>query len=490
MKKYSLIRNTLMALTMTACGISSAAAFAPKSFTPMDVQVAAEGAAAAGVTLPSGYAWYKFANHTHTTYSDGYVSLEERLQEAASNGADAVSILDHRTQDACSDPLFTTTNGCVPMCGEEWGWDFHVGMLNMEAGDPMRGWSLEAAIPVALSRGATLVVHHPFTIGSAPWPYADFNVGIRCIEVWTTLAYSFSGSIEATAWWNGFLKKGRLVVAIGGSDMHTSGNSLSPCNYVLATSPQPDALQQAIEAGRITISADSAAARCFVWCDADGDGTYESPVGTTVPVTEHRTLPFRVEVYSGEGRTLNIITSTGPLASLTVGEGDPWRADLLATVEPNTKDYVRAEIPDPDDALNPMDCITNPIYVNFTDGDADGDGLSDAFESQIGTDKYDADTDGDGISDSFEVGYDGNSNDYNPYDPANNQTGTDLDAASNDTDGDGVKDRYEETFGTNPLDPSSKPALPVAPYAMWLLFLLCLSAGGSVLQRQGAAWKE
>lgn len=42
-------------------------------------------------------------------------------------------------------------------------------------------------------------------------------------------------------------------------------------------------------------------------------------------------------------------------------------------------------------------------------GDADGDGLSDAVEERIGTDKYNPDTDGDGVTDLIEVGPEPNS---------------------------------------------------------------------------------
>jgi hypothetical protein len=65
--------------------------------------------------------------------------------------------------------------------------------------------------------------------------------------------------------------------------------------------------------------------------------------------------------------------------------------------------------------------------------DADGDGLSDADEADLGTDPDDDDSDDDGLSDGDEV-----------------DAGTDP--LDEDTDGDGYSDGYEVDEGTDPLD--------------------------------------
>ena len=68
--------------------------------------------------------------------------------------------------------------------------------------------------------------------------------------------------------------------------------------------------------------------------------------------------------------------------------------------------------------------------------DPDGDGLTNAEEEVLGTDKYEYDTDGDGVDDGTEVGL-----------------GTDpLDS---DTDDDGLTDGEELDINTDPLDPDT-----------------------------------
>jgi len=89
--------------------------------------------------------------------------------------------------------------------------------------------------------------------------------------------------------------------------------------------------------------------------------------------------------------------------------------------------------------------------------DTDGDGLSDSFETSIGTNPNEIDSDFDGLNDDVEVGYDGNVGAYDPFHPTTNATGTDLDANSADTDQDGLTDDEEVNNSSDPLDDQSWP---------------------------------
>jgi len=79
------------------------------------------------------------------------------------------------------------------------------------------------------------------------------------------------------------------------------------------------------------------------------------------------------------------------------------------------------------------------------DGDADGDGLTNAFEITIGTDPLKADTDGDGIPDGWEVFYG-----LNPLDATD---------ASKDSDNDGLTNLQEYQMGLNPRNPNRVPPI-------------------------------
>jgi LPXTG-motif cell wall-anchored protein len=88
-----------------------------------------------------------------------------------------------------------------------------------------------------------------------------------------------------------------------------------------------------------------------------------------------------------------------------------------------------------DHGMDPLDPADDAAMLD-PNADPDGDGLTNAEEDALGTDKFDADTDNDGLKDGAEVK-------KHKTDP--------LDA---DTDNGGVNDGDEVANGTNPLDGS------------------------------------
>ena len=81
--------------------------------------------------------------------------------------------------------------------------------------------------------------------------------------------------------------------------------------------------------------------------------------------------------------------------------------------------------------------------------DSDGDGLSDDFERQIGTDPNQPDTDGDGMHDGWEHKYG-----FNPL-VNNDDTNVDSDETNDstyDADNDGLTNKQEADWGTDPND--------------------------------------
>ncbi len=427
----------------------------PPHFSNMPLEYVTEGDVA-GITPPNGWKWIYFANHTHTEYSDGQGDVEGRIKEAARFGADIVSITDHRTMDQCDDPEFVPHDGCIPMRGVEWGGGGHAGILNMTGTDPLNkkpdgtGYTITETIPLALARGGSIFINHPCY--STLWPHSFVHAGIKGIEVWTTNFPDITESGAARAWWSGMVAQGSILVAIGGSDNHVPNwlctnisNSNTPCNRVLAASSQPGDVMDGVNAGRLVVNTPKGGPHAYLWCDQNGDGIYETPMGDTVPVTSLKRLRFRVEVREGQYSTLTVFSLNGSIER-SIGSGNPWRADFEADVRPDTKDFFRAEIKS---VVGAIQCVTNPIYINYTPGDADSDGASDALEQAYGLPFYHSDADGDGVRDGFETGYDGNLNAYTPW-----PYGEDMNANSNDTDGDGVYDADELSRGTNPLRPN------------------------------------
>lgn len=100
--------------------------------------------------------------------------------------------------------------------------------------------------------------------------------------------------------------------------------------------------------------------------------------------------------------------------------------------------------------------IPESTVDTVTDGDTDGDGLTDDKEITFyGTDPNNADTDGDGIIDGNEVGYWGDNWNYD-YDGDSI-----INLLDPDSDNDGLLDGLELSHGSNPSVFDSKPLFPI-----------------------------
>ena len=107
----------------------------------------------------------------------------------------------------------------------------------------------------------------------------------------------------------------------------------------------------------------------------------------------------------------------------------------------------------PGPTLRPL--VVGGAPVIATAGDSDGDGLPDAYESEIETNPEANDSDGDGIFDGLEV--------LNGSDPLDSQSGTISDA-----DGDGAADQIEKRLGSNPSNADGDlDQLPDAWELLW-----------------------
>ncbi len=115
----------------------------------------------------------------------------------------------------------------------------------------------------------------------------------------------------------------------------------------------------------------------------------------------------------------------------------------------------------------------NPEDPDDSDGDHDGDGLTNLAEFRLGSNPIHGDTDGDGLLDGEEVLIHGthplilDSDGDGVPDPWELQYGLDpqLDDAEGDLDGDGWTNLQEFEEGTDPTDPVSRP-LPLTAYSI------------------------
>ena len=160
----------------------------------------------------------------------------------------------------------------------------------------------------------------------------------------------------------------------------------------------------------------------------------------------------RVHCREASGDDLTAHTTTHQLAMLlAAGDEVTCTWDLVPTDAQDEK---------PASETSPTPTIPAPEEV-----DADGDGLTDEVETELGTDPVLPDSDADGVSDSDEIDFYGT----DALDPDTDDDGLGdadelLTYGANpllaDTDGDGISDGEEVTAGSDALDAASTPATP------------------------------
>ncbi|HDQ99187.1 MAG TPA: hypothetical protein ENN51_02725 [candidate division WOR-3 bacterium] len=82
----------------------------------------------------SRHSWYLGSPHSHTTYSDGMLSVHDLLEWAERDGGHYHAITDHNTLDQCADTAFHRFGRLEPMRGTEWtNWDSgHANLLGIQ----------------------------------------------------------------------------------------------------------------------------------------------------------------------------------------------------------------------------------------------------------------------------------------------------------------------------------------------------------------------
>jgi len=179
--------------------------------------------------------------------------------------------------------------------------------------------------------------------------------------------------------------------------------------------------------------------RAFI--DLNGNRTLDpfEPVGYAFEsVSQGGYVPMKVDL-SGEGSSSKSNVRIVIRDRDTDGDHlpDGWEWMYFGTLAKGANDI----------GVNGLTLLRNyeiePLDLDPTKDDYDGDGLSDFFEITYGDMK---------AGRPLDVSH------YNPYDPVTNPSGTDLNPAKWDTDGDGLSDGYEIAHGLDPLNPNDGAA--------------------------------
>ena len=317
--------------------------------------------------------WLAGDLHVHTTYShDSYGgpsddntgpeeahtagwSVGEQFQNAATRGLDFLFITDHDDVRSQADAGFGS-GGVIGMPGYENSLDGHAQILGAtklyDKGDKKAAAVLAAANALRID-GGLFQVNHPFEGSTGGPDDVDWKllyaVQPDTVEVWNISRLyqppfpSASNNDEAVRYWEGWLDRGAMVAATGGSDNHWRSTFAAqgvgqPTTWVFAAEPTPKGVLDGVRAGRTFIShqpPNAAGPRLFL----EGEGVM---VGDEVTPGAQ----LRVRVENGSGTLLRIIaTGSKPLGEEVPVTGPGFEHEFKAPAEPG---WVRAELFDPD----------------------------------------------------------------------------------------------------------------------------------------------
>jgi hypothetical protein len=200
-----------------------------------------------------GRRWLAGDLHTHTVHSDGGMTVPELARFAAGRGLDFLGITDHNTTSHHPElPGASATHGIALIPGQEVTTESgHANALGrigwVDFREPPDAW-LEATE----RDGGLLSVNHPIG-GNVSWA-APMKRRPPLIEVWH---WSWLDTRWTTplGWW---LAWDPEAIPVGGSDWHKPGSDAppgAPTTWVAAEAPEPDAILDAVAAGRTAISA-------------------------------------------------------------------------------------------------------------------------------------------------------------------------------------------------------------------------------------------
>ena len=311
--------------------------------------------------------WYRGDLHLHTEHSDGEQTPAEVSARAVLSGLDFIVPTDHNTISAQQHWGGVDRPGLLVLCGEEvttpaghWG---AVGIgpgvwidFRYRPGDA----HLRRFVDRVRGAGGIAIANHPErrVHKGCAWEFDASEMD--AVEVWNG-AWTRSDE-EALRLWDGLLRAGRRLVAVGGSDSHHVDQPIGhPQTVVGATGLNREAVVAALRAGHAYVAADS---RVHLDLGAESDGAAAAMGGRLVTRVD-QTVSVTLRVGGVAGSRVTLHTDLGVVHEAVVEH--PAAAVLWETVSDASR-YVRAEVRD---ARGEMLAISNPIWIDTAASGAD-----------------------------------------------------------------------------------------------------------------------
>lgn len=295
---------------------------------------------------PAKSGWVKGDFHSHTTHSDGSLSVEELVQNAIHRGLDFIFLTDH---NKISGWEYAKGERFPLLPGIEfttfWGHFTAFGItkyIEWDRINPDNG--ITEAANLVHSQGGLFCVAHPFTIGDPvctgcrcimdiDWDYVD------ALEVWAgTFSQRRHENTETLKLWRDLLNKGYRITGIGSTDIHSLKDIYPdvPMTYVYVEELTLENILRAIKNRKVYVSKGPEVS--FTINDAT--------IGDNIKTSEKASLNYSITqesdlkiIYNGQEVKLIKNTSSGsidlPLSNPGYIYLEFWRrGELIAMTNP------------------------------------------------------------------------------------------------------------------------------------------------------------
>ncbi len=358
-----------------------------------------------GASLPppaslDGGVWMKGDLHLHSHHSSDAADnpLKELIAFAESVGMDYFIATDHDNHvdgdvahHTWADPDYKSESMVMRYGAELTTHRGHGNAIAAQPYDHQRLYDVrderDADVgKVVRELGIHLSANHPAGADTFSFSY-DF---VKSVEVWNSSIWSRNdGSMLV---WDDLLKAGRRLTARGGSDAHHNAmisptewttnffegyaNFVgTPTTWVYARERSAEAVVEALDNGRVSVSANPLAERVELSADSNADGEMDLMMGD-IARASGEPVNFRVDLVGGNGLIplyTVIITKDG--AEFDRFTTAARSVEFSDTPDPLARSYYRVEVlglptlyPQvPGSALTSarMIALSNPIYFNF-----------------------------------------------------------------------------------------------------------------------------